>query len=193
MRSCEAGVRNFGTPFDVFGDGMRCLVFLLCGHRADDSDEEEKSKKKYAVDVFTRRISCIKVFVEYDACTWLSAIGATMRISLFQQLSLFLDIIARSSHMCWSATHSPVGEAPSRPSRQNQVYVTASFSGMTCRWRFYVVGPCRRSIEVLHRFQSVLIGLGSFLPVTLSIYHRVRSPKLPSRPSLHACGRAKLV
>ena len=105
----------------------------------------------------------------------------------------FLDVIARSSHMCWSATHSPVGEAPSRPSRQNQVYVTASFSGMTCRWRFYVVGPCRRSNEVLHRFQSVLTGLGSFLPVTLSIYHRVRSPKLPSRPSLHACGRAKLV
>ena len=56
MRSCEAGVRNFGTPFDVFGDGMRCLVLLLCGHRADDSDGEKKSKKKYAVHVLTRRI-----------------------------------------------------------------------------------------------------------------------------------------
>ena len=178
MWSCEAGVRNFWTPFDVLGDGMRCRVLLLYGHRADDRDEEEKSKMKYAVhalDVFTRRISCIKVFVEYT-CTPLSAIGVTMCTTLFQQLSLFLDIIARSSHMCWSARHSPVGEAPSRPSRQNQVYVTASFSGMTCRWRFYVVGPCRRSIEVLHRFQSVLTGLGSFLPVTLSIYHRVRSP-----------------
>ena len=82
MRSCEAGVRNFGTPFDVFGDGMRCLVFSLCGQRADDSDEEENCKKKYAVHAFTRRISCIKVFVEYT-CTPSSVIGVTMCATLF--------------------------------------------------------------------------------------------------------------
>ena len=29
---------------------------MLCGHRADDSDGEKKSKKKYAVHVLTRRI-----------------------------------------------------------------------------------------------------------------------------------------
>ena len=95
--------------------------------------------------------------MEYDACAWLSAIGATMRISLFQQLSLFLDIIARSSHVCRSATHSPVGEAPLRPSRQNQVYVTASFSGMTCRGRFYVVGPPVQSAHAVEDLVSYVM------------------------------------
>ena len=62
--------------------------------------------------------------------------------------------IFRSSLVCRSATHSPLGEAPSRPSRQNQVYVTASFSGMTCRGRFYVVGPPVQSAHAVEDLET---------------------------------------
>ena len=69
----------------MLGDGMRCRVLLLYGHRADDRDEEEKSKMKYALhalDVFTRCISYIKVLVVYT-CTPSSVIGVTMCATLF--------------------------------------------------------------------------------------------------------------
>ena len=71
--------------------------------------------------------------------------------------SLILDIIAQISHVRRSATHSSLGEAPSRPSRQNQVYVTGSFSGMTCRGRFYVVGPPVQSAHAVEDLVSYVM------------------------------------
>ena len=82
MRSCEAGVRNFGTPFDVFGDGMRCLVFLLCGHRADDSDDEEKSKKKLVMTRSPRvNTSHINTALMSNEHTWCSDHCETLVLS----------------------------------------------------------------------------------------------------------------
>ena len=107
----------------------------------------------------------------------------------------FLVIIARISHVCRSATHGHLGEAPLRPSRQNQVYVTASFSAMSCLGRFYVLGPPVQSAHAVEDLVSYVMRETPDLKTANFVLNDIEGPVrydstwVPGgRPIVHACG-----